>query len=84
MFTLNSEVVFREEGEHGGILFNPKTGETVGLNPVAAAIYQGLLDGLERDGILAQLEELCDEVSDSLGSDVDEFLQTLKERGFLL
>ena len=50
---INTDIVFREEFDGTGILFNPDTGDTYGLNHTAAFIWKSLEAGIGPDGLLA-------------------------------
>ncbi len=75
--------VFREEFDNNSLLFDPVTGKAFHLNPVATFIWQQLC--LEHDfgeiekGILSKFSN----TPLDLKSDLDDFLGSLIENGFV-
>ena len=78
----NPILVVREEFDDWGLLFDPDTGNTYGLNPVGVFIWKRL-DGQHSLGdITAALSRSCDDVPDDAEKYVTSFLEDLIERGF--
>ncbi len=83
MIKLNPEIVMREELEGWGVLFNPETGETNGLNAVSVFIWKGLEANKTKDVILAELKIACtEELPPTAGDDFDEFIEALIAGGY--
>ena len=80
---INTDIVFREEFDGTGILFNPDTGDTYGLNHTAAFIWKSLEAGIGPAGLLAELARHT-ELPPEAENEVAAFLQELKNKGYLL
>jgi SynChlorMet cassette protein ScmD len=79
----NPSLVFREEFDDWAILFDPETGNAVGLNPVAAFIWKKCDGNHSRDDILQALTHEFEKVPGEAESDLDEFIDRLAARGFI-
>ena len=66
-----------------GFVFDPYSGATFSLNASALCLLRGLKDGLDRDGLIARLEESFDVIGADLSRDIDEFLELLRYNGVL-
>lgn len=66
-----------------GFVFDPYSGATFSLNASALCLLRGLKEGLQRDGLVARLEESFDVAGADLHRDVDEFLEQLRYMGVL-
>ncbi len=83
MLTVNQMAVFREEFDNNSLLFDPVTGKAFYLNPVATFIWKQLC--LERSfdeieiGILSKFSN----IPLDLKSDLDDFLRSLIDNGFV-
>ena len=77
----NPSVVLREEFDDWAILFDPDTGNAVGLNPVGVFVWK-LLDGSRTmQEILEKLRESCENVPKEAESHLKDFIESLVERG---
>jgi len=76
----NPSIVLREEFDDWAILFDPDTGDTLGLNPTGVFVWK-LLDGSHKmDDILRNLQDNCQAVPDEAGNQLRDFIQGLVER----
>ena len=66
-----------------GFVFDPHSGGTFTLNATGQAILKGLRDGLTPAPIVEQLRASFDAVSETVVSDVQEFLSDLSRLGLL-
>mgnify|MGYP000238681516 CR=1 FL=1 len=75
------EVVFRDEGEDGAILFHPVTGEVKILNETGAFIFK-LCDGkhTKEDIIRNVIEAFEAQSPDEVVKDVENFLKETREK----
>ncbi len=79
----NFDIVLREEMDDWALLFDPGTGQVVGVNPVGAAIWK-LLDGKHSiDMIIHSIQQEFSGSPESIAKDVDTFIDQLIERGFI-
>ena len=78
-----ADVVLREEQDAWALLFNPASGDVVGVNPVGVALWNILERHHTVPGIVQALRELCADVPDESAGQVTEFLDTLSRRGFV-
>lgn len=54
------------------------------LNVTGKEIWQGLLDGLDKEAIVKRLQEKFQVESETVAIDVQEFLSEMQEKGFLI
>ncbi len=76
-------VIYRDEAEMGAILFHVETGESLGLNRTAQVIWESIMNGADRTGILDALEERFSDIPEAAAEAVDAMLETLSAKGFL-
>ena len=79
----NPVAVFREEFDDWAVLFNPDSGEAVGINPVGVALWK-MIDG-ERslEELVGEIKDRFVDVPDSAIEDVETFVRDLTELGFV-
>lgn len=80
---VNPLIVFRKEFDGAGILFNPESGETFGLNPTSTFIWQCLANGMPNGNIIAALKTAANHVPECADSDLEEFLTALQDKNFV-
>ena len=81
--TPNPAIVLREEFDDWAVLFNPDTGDAVGMNPVGVAAWT-LMDGRRSlDEIVAEVDQLFDGMPRNAVDDMTDFVDNLAERGFV-
>ncbi len=80
----NPMIVYREEFDEWSVLFDPDTGNTYGLDPLASFIW-GKLDGKhDVEQILEELSKVCEEgIPCEAGKDVDDFISNLINKGLV-
>jgi len=66
-----------------GFVFDPYSGATFSLNASALCLLRGLKEGLDREELLARLEEVFDVTDADLSRDIEEFLELLRYNGVL-
>ncbi len=79
----NPIAILREEFDDYAVLFNPDTGDAIGLNPVGVAIWK-LMDGMR--SLPDIVNAISDQFSDTpvnLEEDVTNFMTELNDRGFV-
>ena len=77
------EAVLREEFDDWAVLFQPETGEAVGVSPVGVAIWK-LLDGQRSLAeIAAEIEAACEDAPDTVLEDTVAFVADLERRLFV-
>jgi SynChlorMet cassette protein ScmD len=82
-YIAGSDVVLREEMDNWALLFDPNSGQVVGINPVGIAIWK-MLDGQHNLQEIARvLESTFDNVPGSMHEELSEFCSNLIERGFI-
>jgi len=79
----NSSLVFREDHDNWGALYDPDSGNVFALNPVGSFILQRLDGKHSISDIIAELRENCDDMPDNAESLIESFLKDLAERGFI-
>lgn len=83
MLTVNQMAVFREEFDNNSLLFDPVTGKAFYLNPVATFIWRQLCLERSFDEIETRIQSEFINIPADLKSDLDEFLRSLVDNGFL-
>jgi SynChlorMet cassette protein ScmD len=80
----NPVVVFREEFDKWGVLFNPDDAQAVGINPVGIAAWK-LMDGQhDLKDIVEEVKNSFSEVPDAVSDHITSFVSDLVERGFVV
>ena len=80
---INPDIVLREESDEWALLFDPTSGQVVGVNPVGALIWK-LLDGQHSiDRIAESVQAEFSGVPDTIHTEVKTFIDQLIERGFI-
>jgi hypothetical protein len=83
MLKVNQMAVFREEFDNNSLLFDPVTGKAFHLNPVATFIWQQLCLEHSSDEIEIGILSKFSNTPLDLKSDLDDFLRSLIENGFV-
>lgn len=79
----NPSVVLREEFDDWAVLFNPENGDGFGINPVSVFIWK-LLNGKNSTSVIvAKLQKNCDDVPEDAEKYVQEFIDSLVEKGLV-
>ena len=80
---INPVAVLREEFDNWAVLFNPDSGEAVGINPVGVAIWK-LMDGKRNlEKIVAEVKDRFADVPETAFEEVSDFVSNLVESGFV-
>jgi len=75
--------ILREEFDDHAVLFNPDTGDAIGLNPVGVAIWK-LMDGKRSaSDITAWISDNFSDVPATAEEDIISFVEDLDGRGFI-
>jgi len=78
-----STLLLREEFDDWAILFDPDTGDGIGLNPVSVFIWKRL-DGMHTlNDILNELMDNYEDVSQGASQQVSDLVQELLARGYV-
>ncbi|MEA4863233.1 MAG: PqqD family peptide modification chaperone [Victivallaceae bacterium] len=83
MIKVNPSIVVRKELEGWGVLFDPDTGDTFGLNAVGVFIWEGIEAGKDKETILAELTGACEDVPENAAGDFDDFVSSLAAKGYI-
>jgi len=79
----NPEVVLRVESDEWALLFDPESGQVVGVNPVGAAVWK-LMDGKNSPAQIAeQVKNDFTDAPESILEEIHTFFNSLVERGFI-
>lgn len=81
---LNPDIVFRQEFDGTGLLFDPNDGSSFYLNRVSALICQCLENNMDMNAILNTLRDKVANVPDSLQEQVQAFINQLEQHHFIL
>lgn len=80
---VNPVAVLREELDDWAVLFNPDTGDVVGVNPVGVAVWK-MMDGKNTvEEIVTILKARYTDVPESAVQEVTIFVDDLAEKGFV-
>lgn len=83
-YLANPNIVLRIEFDDWGILFDPETGKSKGINPTGILIWQKLDGTKSKEQILSELAEECEDgVPDSASEDFDSFISSLRDFGYV-
>lgn len=77
---VNPNIVVREEYDEWGLLYNPDTSETYGINPSGITIYKLLQGNSSMEDVVKALREQYIKVPDDLTNTVNEFIEFLVEK----
>lgn len=83
MIKVNPMIVMREELEGWGVLFDPDTGDTFGLNAISVFIWRGIEAGKSKEVIIGELAEVCANIPECVGEDFDKFVAELCGKGYV-
>ena len=84
MIKVNPSIVDREELEWWGVIFDPDTGDSFGLNAVGVLIWKGLEAGKSKEDILKDIGEQCEGgLPAQAADDFDAFIAQLTEKGYV-
>ena len=80
---INPVVVLRKEFDDWAVLFNPDTAEAVGINPIGVVIWEQLANHQSVTDIIKTIRNKYSSVPDKAEKEVDTFINSLTERGFV-
>ena len=84
MIKVNPSIVVREELEGWGVIFDPDTGDSFGLNAVGVLIWKGLEAGKSKEDILKDIGEQCEGgLPAQAADDFDAFIAQLTEKVYV-
>ena len=84
MIKVNPSIVVREELEGWGVIFDPDTGDSFGLNAVGVLIWKGLEAGKSKEDILKDIGDQCEGgLPAQAADDFDAFIAQLTEKGYV-
>jgi len=66
-----------------GFVFDPYSGATFSVNATGMCLLEGLKEGLDRQSLMARLEDRFETEGAELSRDVDEFLELLRTHAIL-
>jgi SynChlorMet cassette protein ScmD len=79
----NPIVVLREEFDDWAILFNPDTGDAVGINPVGVATWKKMDGKRVLREIVAEIGSTFEDTPETAPEEIAAFVDELAERGFV-
>ncbi len=79
--TANPSIVLREEFDDWAILFDPDSGDTLGLNPIGVFVWRHIDGAHKVEDILENLQNNFEAVPDEAKDHLRDFIQGLVERG---
>lgn len=74
----NPDAVLREEFDDWAVLFEPSSGEAVGVGPVGVAIWERLDGQRTLAQVAAEIEALCEDAPDTVLEDTLAFVDDLE------
>ena len=77
----NPSIVLREEFDDWAILFDPDSGDTLGLNPIGVFVWKQLDGTHKMEDIVKNLQNNCQAVPDEAKDHLRDFIHGLVERG---
>lgn len=83
-YTINPDVVLREEDQDGALLFNPDTNDVKVINNTGIFIWKSCQEPKTIDKIISELKDSFDQVpEDEIEEDAKTFLEELVNAGFI-
>lgn len=82
-FVPKSTIVFREELDNWGLLFEPDTAACLVLNPVGVLIWKNLNGQNKVADLETLIRQECEDVPENIKNDIVDFLETLLKAGFV-
>jgi SynChlorMet cassette protein ScmD len=79
----NPDIVFREEFDDWGVLFDPETGNAVALDPVAVFYWKHLDGSSDMSTLIEMLKHECEDVPEGASEHLDKFIKQLEDAGFV-
>lgn len=84
MLKRNPLIVFKEEFDGTGVLFDPEKGRVLGVNTTGCFIWKNLEDVRSISELTEKLCAACTDVpADRVESDVEKFVRQLQDNGFV-
>ena len=80
---ISPNIVLREEADDWGILFDPDTGNSVVLNPVAISMFKAMRKTQDPEKVATMIREEYDDIPETLESDFSELVENLARHGFI-
>lgn len=77
----NPLIVFREDFDDWAILFDPDSGDALGLNPVGVFVWKRLDGKHTVKDILLELRDNCEDAPAEAENDVTDFINDLVKHG---
>lgn len=76
--------ILRREQDDWGLLYNPDTGRTFGLDPIGMFFWERLDGQRSPEQLLDELGQQCTELPPQAGQHLSQFLAQLTEKGMLV
>lgn len=77
LITPGPGIVLQEEADNWGILYNPKTDFSFGINPVSVFIWRQLVNKPSLKELVAKVNENCTDVPSGVETHVEKFIKAL-------
>lgn len=80
----NPLIVFKEEFDGSGVLFDPEKGRVLGLNTTGCFLWKNLEEASSQAELVSMLCDACTDVpQDRVADDVAKFIRSLEDKGFV-
>jgi SynChlorMet cassette protein ScmD len=79
---VNSQISLREEYDDWALLFDPDTGNTVGLTPTGVTIWKCLIEKKDMTEIKSALSKEFEDIPENLETDIRSFFDQIINLGF--
>jgi hypothetical protein len=84
MLKRNPLIVFKEEFDGTGVLFDPEKGSVLGLNTTGCFLWKNVEEASDMADLVGRLCDACTGVpEDRVASDVEIFIRKLQDNGFV-
>lgn len=80
---LNPLVLMKKEFDQTGSVYDPENNKALVLNETGVLIWEAIQDGLEEEDIVKRVFDEFEVDMDTAAQDVSEFLNMLRDKGFL-
>lgn len=76
------QISLREEFDDWALLFNPDSGQAVGLTPSGVTIWKSMKEGKDLNGIIATFQDEYEDLPEDLQLEIKQFCDEIVRLGY--
>ena len=84
IYARNPVIVLREESDDWAILYNPDSGQSMGINPTGIDIWKKINGSNDINNIIKEINQEYENVSPDVENEINSFIQNLSNQGFII